>query len=70
VTSETDLSSVLGAAPPASVAALPTATLDRLTAQIVASKKQHEVEMEASVQTAIDGVPFAVRGLVKKAVLG
>lgn len=65
-----DLAAVLGAEPPASVAALPADTLARLTAQIAASKRQHQVEMEASVQVAIAGVPFAVRGIVKKAVLG
>ncbi|MCZ4498721.1 MAG: hypothetical protein JWQ74_1274 [Marmoricola sp.] len=70
MTTENDLTAVLGAEPPASVTALPDVALARLTGQIVASKQAHQVEMEASVETAIAGVPFAVRGIVKKAVLG
>lgn len=67
---DADLAAVLGAAPPASVAALPAATLDRLTDQVRVAKKQLEDDTEESVRVAIAGVPFAVRGIVKKALLG
>jgi hypothetical protein len=67
---DADLTAVLGAAPPASVSALPAETLTRLAEQVAQAKKRQQVEMEASVQTAIAGVPFAVRGIVKKALLG
>ncbi|HEX4189643.1 MAG TPA: hypothetical protein VHZ06_01505 [Marmoricola sp.] len=64
------LAAVLGATPPASVSALPATTLTRLAEQIATAKASQAVEMEASVQRAIAGVPFAVRGIVKKALLG
>jgi hypothetical protein len=70
VTSDADLAALLGTAPPAAITALPAETLDRLTEQIAAAKKRQQVEMEASVKTAIAGVPFAVRGIVKKALTG
>ncbi|MCX6396858.1 MAG: hypothetical protein NTV23_10265 [Propionibacteriales bacterium] len=62
-----DLAAVLGEEPPASVRALPVETLARLTEQITVARKRQHAEMEASVATAIAGVPFAVRGIVKKA---
>ncbi|RNL60544.1 hypothetical protein EFK50_19695 [Nocardioides marmoriginsengisoli] len=66
---DADLAAVLGASPPESVSALPAATLSRLAEQIAAAKKRGQAETEESVRTAIAGVPFAVRGIVKKAVL-
>jgi hypothetical protein len=65
-----ELTAVLGDPPPATIGALPAETLARLTEQIAVAKERQQAEMEASVQTAIAGVPFAVRGIVKKAVLG
>ena len=62
-----ELEAVLGATPPASVRALPAATLARLTEQIADAQRRQKAEMEASVATAVAGVPFAVRGIVKKA---
>jgi hypothetical protein len=67
---DADLTKVLGAAPPTSVSALPAETLDRLAQQIALAKERQQAEMEASVKTAIAGVPFAVRGIVKKALMG
>lgn len=65
--SDAELREVLGAAPPASVSQLPAETLARLTAQIAVAKERQQAEMEASVKTALAGVPFAVRGIVRKA---
>lgn len=65
-----ELAEILGSAPPASVSALPAATLARLAEQVATAKKQQQVDMEASIKVAIAGVPFAVRGIVRKALLG
>lgn len=65
-----DLKAVLGAEPPASISELPADVLARLADQIATAKKQQHADMEASVRTAIAGVPFAVRGIVKKALMG
>lgn len=70
VTSAADLKAVLGDAPPAAVSALPAEVLARLADQIATAKARQHAEMEASVKTAIAGVPFAVRGIVKKALMG
>ena len=70
VTANDDLAKALGAPPPASVAALPAETLARLADQVVAAKKRQDADLEKSVKVAIDGVPFAVRGIVRKALLG
>lgn len=64
------LAQVLDAEPPASVAALPAETLLRLAEQIATAKEQQHAAMEKSVKVALDGVPFAVRGIVRKALLG
>lgn len=65
-----ELAAVLGSAPPASVGALPAETLARLAGQVATAKARQQAEMEKSVAVAIAGVPFAVRGIVKKALLG
>ena len=70
MTSDADLQAVLGAAPPDSVRSLPDDVLARLADQIATAKERQHAEMEASVKTAIAGVPFAVRGIVKKALMG
>ena len=70
VTAQDDLAQALGAAPPESVGKLPAATLTRLAEQIDAAKERQDADLATSVQVAIDGVPFAVRGIVRKALLG
>lgn len=64
---EAALAKLLGGPPPDAVGALPAETLERLTRQISSAKKSLATEIEEAVQTAIAGVPFAVRGIVKKA---
>jgi hypothetical protein len=61
------LTRVLGAAPPASIAALPPDVLRRLTGQIEAGRRHHLRVAEDAVRAAIKGVPLPVRGIVKKA---
>ena len=70
VTALDELANALGGVPPESVAKLPAATLSRLAGQIDAAKKRQDADLEKQVQVAIDGVPFAVRGIVRKALLG
>jgi hypothetical protein len=70
VAADAELTRVLGAAPPESVRALPDETLARLAGQIDTAKKNQDDNLEKSVQVAIAGVPFAVRGIVRKALLG
>lgn len=67
---QADLASILGSTPPASVSTLSEETLVRLAEQVAAAKKQLQTDLEESIKVAIAGVPFAVRGLVKKALLG
>ncbi len=67
---DAELIKVLGDTPPATISALPPETLARLAEQIGTAKQQQAVDMEKSVQKAIAGVPFAVRGIVRKALLG
>ena len=70
MSADAELTKVLGAAPPDSVRALPAETLTRLAEQIDTAKKNQDADLEKSVQVAIAGVPFAVRGIVRKALLG
>ncbi|MFL6060828.1 MAG: hypothetical protein ACJ72E_06335 [Marmoricola sp.] len=70
MTADAALTDVLGATPPETVRALPDATLERLTEQVRAAKERLDAETDESVRKAIAGVPFAVRGIVKKALLG
>jgi hypothetical protein len=67
VSADAELTTVLGAVPPDSVRALPAGTLNRLAEQIDEAKKRQDADLEKSVQVAIAGVPFAVRGIVRKA---
>ncbi len=67
---DAELAAVLGATPPASVSALPPETLARLAEQVATAKKQQQVAMAEAIEVAIAGVPFAVRGIVRKALLG
>jgi hypothetical protein len=61
------LTASLGAAPPASVAALDPEVLRRLTEQIEAGRRHHRKVGEDTVQAALKGVPLPVRGIVRKA---
>ncbi len=61
------LTESLGAAPPASVAALAPEVLRRLTEQIEAGRRHHRQVAEDTVQAALKGVPLPVRGIVRKA---
>jgi len=64
------LAAVLGAEPPAAVAALPAEVSARLAAQIEEASARQAAAMEAGVKTALKGVPLPLRGVVRKALLG
>jgi hypothetical protein len=70
VSGSEDLADVLGADLPAAVAALPADVLGRLAEQIDTARRHQAEVMAEAVRTAIEGVPFPVRGVVRKALLG
>lgn len=61
------LTELLGTAPPHSVAQLPPDVLGRLSAQIESGREHHRAVADDAVQKAINSVPLAVRGIVKRA---
>ncbi|MCW2498099.1 hypothetical protein [Jatrophihabitans sp.] len=65
-----ELSALLGCAPPPSVAALPADTLDRLASQLTAARRAQDVALEGSINSALKAVPLPLRGVVKKVLLG
>ncbi|HEY2296261.1 MAG TPA: hypothetical protein VGH43_00930 [Jatrophihabitans sp.] len=64
------LEELLGAAPPAGVAALPEADRERLVAVIKAARRRQAADLEASFHATVKHIPFPLRGVVKKALLG
>lgn len=65
-----ELSEVLGAPPPDSVAALPAADQQRLVELIAAAREAQASDLEAAFAATLKHVPFPVRGLAKKMLLG
>jgi hypothetical protein len=61
------LTEALGAEPPATVLALPDATLTALAEHLVAARQATAALNKQSVETALRGVPLPVRGVVRKA---
>jgi hypothetical protein len=70
VSASGELAEVLGAELPATVAALPAKVLVRLAEQVDTARRHQAEVMAESVRKAIEGVPFPVRGVVRKALLG
>ncbi|MGN6608807.1 MAG: hypothetical protein ACTHMS_17580 [Jatrophihabitans sp.] len=64
------LSELLRGDLPTSIEALPDATRDRLADQIEAARHTQAARIAEATQTAVDGVPLPVRGVVRKALLG
>ena len=64
------LEQVLGAAPPAGVAALSEADRTQLLAVIKSARRKQAEDLEASFHATLKHVPFPLRGIVKKALLG
>lgn len=64
------LEQLLGAAPPAGVAALPDADRARLVTVIRAARHKQAADLEASFHATLKHIPFPLRGVVKKVLLG
>jgi hypothetical protein len=68
--SDDGLAEALGAAPPAGVAALPDADR-RALAQVIASARQKQSDdLAASFDATLKHIPFPLRGVVKKVLIG
>ncbi len=70
--SETDprLVQLLGGEPPTAIAALSTADQERLVEIVAGARKKQSRDLAESFEAALKHVPFPVRGLVKKTLLG
>jgi hypothetical protein len=64
------LTQLLGAAPPAGIAALPEAEQATLADIIATARKRQARDLAESFEAALKHVPFPIRGLVKKTLLG
>jgi hypothetical protein len=65
-----DLESLLGAAPPASVQALSADDRDRLATILRDAKRRQVRTLEDAFAATLKHVPFPVRGIVKKVLMG
>jgi hypothetical protein len=65
-----ELADLLGAAPPAGIAALAAADQQRLAELISAAREKQARDLEAAFAATLKHVPFPVRGLAKKMLLG
>ena len=61
---------LLGGQPPASIAALPEAAQAKLVEIVAGARKKQSRDLADSFDAALKHVPFPVRGLVKKTLLG
>ncbi len=66
----TQLAELLGATPPDGVTALSAADQARLADLIAAARKKQAADLEAAFAATLKHVPFPVRGLAKKMLLG
>jgi hypothetical protein len=64
------LSEALGAEPPAAVAALSEEDRTRLVALIAAAREQQAADLQAAFAATLKHVPFPVRGIARKMLLG
>lgn len=68
--SEDGLVELLGAEPPAGVAALPLADRRALAEVISAARRTQAADLAASFEATLKHVPFPLRPVVKKVLLG
>lgn len=64
------LPELLGAQPPESVLALPAADRAALAELIVEARRQQGRDLQEAFTASLKYVPFPVRGIVKKVLLG
>jgi hypothetical protein len=65
-----ELRQLLGADPPAGVAALPAADRERLAAVISSARRRQGEDLAASFDATLKHVPFPLRAVVKRMLLG
>lgn len=65
-----ELSDLLGATPPDGVTALPDGDQARLARLVNAARQKQGRDLEAAFAATLKHVPFPVRGLAKKMLLG
>ena len=68
--SDDDLTALLGTDPPASVLALPAASQAELLELVRDSRRRQARSLEEAFTASLKHVPFPVRGIVKKVLLG
>lgn len=68
--SDPRLAQLLGAEPPPSIAALSDADQARLVDIVAGARKKQARDLAESFEAALKHVPFPVRGIVKKTLLG
>ena len=66
----TELAKLLGATPPDGVTALPAQHQERLAQLISAARAKQAADLEAAFAATLKHVPFPVRGLARKMLLG
>jgi hypothetical protein len=64
------LHQLLGEQPPPGVAALPAEDQARLAGLIAAAREKQRADLEAAFAATVRHVPFPVRGLARKMLLG
>jgi hypothetical protein len=64
------LEQLLGSAPPAGVAQLPESDRAELVSVIIAARRKQAEDLEASFHATLKHIPFPLRGVVKKVLLG
>lgn len=66
----TELAEVLGAEPPAGVAALPVPDQERLVRVISRARETQARDLEVAFTATLKHVPFPVRGIARKMLFG
>ena len=64
------LDELLGGAPPDGIAALPAAEQERLAGIIAAARRKQAADLRAAFEATLKHVPFPLRGVVRKVLLG
>jgi hypothetical protein len=65
-----ELRQLLGADPPAGVSALPAADRARLVEVISSARRRQSEDLAASFEATLKHVPFPLRAVVKRVLLG
>ena len=69
-TADPRLTQLLGTQPPPGIAQLSEADQSRLVDLVAGARKKQSRDLDESFEAALKHVPFPIRGLVKKTLLG